>query len=328
MSGLFWYHVFFGLLAATGVGLLISAFGGWMQAAGRWWRSRARSQRNPLDPGWRASDDPSDAVISDLPPFAQRLFGQPLADLSWLLFREQDHASVEARLRRTGWRYRSVGDYYGSKVASAILYCVLGAMSCAALGLPALVICLAAAGLGALGLYRPDEKVNESLRERRDALFREMAWTLDRIALTLRTGTALQPALSAMTAQERLAWVGKGSGGLFIAVIRDLSGGLVAGQTEIGALIEEVRSRLPDGLPELDEFLEMVRASQEQKGTGSAGEQLQLLARGMRDRLNNRIEELAQRSELKVVLLTSGVIVPTLLFVIGGAALLRVQQLF
>jgi hypothetical protein len=327
MSEAFWVHIFFGLLTAMGLGLLVSALGGLFQEAARWWRARVRARKHPLDPGWQAEPEEA-ATITDLPPFAQRLFGQPLADLSWLLFRGQDQASVEDRLRRSGWRYRSVGDYYGSKVASAIVYCVLGALACAALGLPALVIVLAAAGLGVLGLYRPDEKINAALNERRDALFREMAWTLDRLALTLRTGAALQPTLAALTAQERLAWIGKGGGGLFIAIIRDLSGGLVAGQTEIGALIAEVRARLPDGLPELDEFLEIVRASQEQKSLGSAGEQLQTLARSMRDRLNQRIEELAQRSELKVVLLTSGVIVPTLLFVIGGAALLRVQQLF
>jgi hypothetical protein len=85
-------------------------------------------------------------------------------------------------------------------------------------------------------------------------------------------------------------------------------------------MLNELRTRLPGDLPELDEFLLAVQANLEKRQP--IVEQLRALGQNMRDKLNHRIEEIAQKAELKVVALTSGVIVPTLLLVVGGAALL------
>jgi hypothetical protein len=316
MSDLFLYHIFFGLLVAIGAWMLVSGIAGASRHRG------ARARLAPFPDERRRDDQP---VISDLPPLAQRFLAQPLTDLGWLLFRNQDHESIEDRLRRSGWRYSSVGDYYGSKIADAVLFFVIGAICGAIIGLPIWLLVALAAGLGAMGLYRPDEKVNATLEERRENLFREMAWTLDRVAMVMRTGEALEPTLNRLT-DENYGWVGGGSGGLFIALLRDIAAGLSSHRHDVEEMLNDLRARLPDHMPELDEFLLAVQANLEKRQP--IVEQLRALGLNMRDKLNHRIDEIAQKAELKVVLLTSGVIVPSLLFVVGGAALWSFMQVF
>jgi Flp pilus assembly protein TadB len=308
MSDSFLYHVFFALIFAIGVWMLVSGIAGGFGAA------QKRIAPLPVE-----KDARDDLRISDLPPFAQRLVSQPLTDLAWLLFRNQDHNSVEDRLRRSGWRYSSVGDYYGSKITNAVMFFVTGSVCAALMGLPLWLFVALAAGLGVVGLYRPDEKVSLTLKERRENLFREMAWTLDRVAMVMKTGEALEPTLNRLT-DENYGWVGGGSGGLFVALLRDIAAGLSSHRHDVEEMLKEVRTRLPDDLPELDEFLLAVQANLEKRQP--IVEQLRALGQNMRDKLNHRIEETAQKAELKVVALTSGVIVPTLLLVVGGAALL------
>ncbi len=88
----------------------------------------------------------------------------------------------------------------------------------------------------------------------------------------------------------------------------------------MAALLSDLRRGLPEDIPELDEFLQSVQLNLEKRQP--IVDPLRALARTMRDRLNNRVEELAQKAELKVVALTSGVIVPALLVVVLGAAIL------
>lgn len=316
MSDLFLYHVFFGLIAAIGIGLLVSALGGFFRGQGIGQGLAAFGEEN----GQRET-----TTLTDVPPFAQRLLAQPLADLGWLLFRHRDQASLEDRLRRSGWRYRSVGDYYGSKIANAVSYFVIGTVCAALMLLPVWLIVGLAAGLGIVGLYRPDEKINLLIKERRDNLFREMAWTLDRVAMVMKTGEALEPTLNRLT-DENFAWLAGGSGGLFIALLRDIAAGLSSHRHDVEEMLTELRATLPDDLPELDEFLLAVQANLEKRQP--IVEQLRALGQTMRDKLNQRIEDVGQKAELKVVALTSGVIVPTLLLVIGGAALVGFMQSF
>jgi hypothetical protein len=91
-------------------------------------------------------------------------------------------------------------------------------------------------------------------------------------------------------------------------------------------MLTDLRARLPDNLPELDEFLVAVQVNLEK--SQPIVEQLRMLGRVMRDQLNNRIDDVAQKSELKVVALTSGVIVPSLLIVVGGAAIVGFMGVF
>jgi len=315
MSNLFLYHVFFGLLVAIGLSMLVSGFAGLFRAN----ESRERMASFLGEKGNRH------LIVSDLPPLAQRLLAQPLVDIGYFLFRNQDQVSLENRLRRSGWRYKSVGDYYGSKIATAVGLFAVGSVCAVMLGLPPLLIPCVAAGAGLLGLYKPDETLKNVTNERRDALYREMAWTLDRLATVMKTGEALESTLNRIT-DENLAWVAGGSGGLFIALLRDIAAGMSARRYDIQDMLADLRGRLPDNMPELDEFLLAVQVNIEKRQP--IVEQLRTLGRVMRDQLNNRIDDVAQKSELKVVAITSGVVVPSLLIVVGGAAIVGFMGTF
>ncbi len=315
MSPTWPYQVFFGLLTAIGAWLLVSGLVGLFHR-----RTPATRLQDYFEQA-----QPSPARVSALPPLAQRLFAQPLVDLGSWLFRSQSHTALESNLRRSGWRYTSVGDYYGSKIAGSVGLFAAGALAGAALGLNALVILILAAGFGAWGLFLPDLELRRTLTERRDALYREMAWTLDRVAAVMVSGKALEPAINRVT-DEGIAWVGGSGGGLFVAVLRDITSGLSTGRSDVRAMLDDLRGQLPEGIPELDEFLQAVQLNLEKRQP--IVEQLRSLGRSMRDQLNNRIDELAQKAELKVVALTAGVIVPSLLIVVLGAAVLGFIQAF
>ncbi|MCC7362694.1 MAG: type II secretion system F family protein [Anaerolineales bacterium] len=307
MPDLLPFHVFFGLLAALGIWLLLHGI-----------RRAFQPPTSPLVTGGGHSNEPSDPV-SALPRFAQRRWSQPVSALGQRLLGQRDAAQLEDRLRRSGWRYGSVGDYYGSKIATAVTFFVAGAMCGLLLGLSASVITVIAGAVGLWGLFLPDLELRATVRERREALYREMAWTLDRVALVMRTGEALEPALQRV-AGESFAWLSGGSGGLFTALLRDIAAGLATQRHDVAELLSELRRTLPEDMPELDEFLQAVQINLEKRQP--IVDQLRALARTMRDRLNNRIEETTQKAELKVVALTSGVIVPALLVVVLGAAIL------
>lgn len=260
-------------------------------------------------------------IVSAMPdiPLAQRLLAPLLMDIGFFLFQKQDADSIEDRLRRAGWPYASVGDYYGSKVAFALAFFGVGAFCGVLFQLHPVFIAALAAGLGILGLFRPDEELQQLIKERREAIYREMAWTLDRMAAVMKTGEGLEPTLTHIT-NEHYGWVSGGSGGLFIAVLRDIAAGLSTRRSDVEALLTGLRVTLPDNLPELDELMQIIQVNLQKRQP--VVEQIRALGRMMRDELNNRIDEVAQKSELKVVMLTSGIVVPSMILVIGGAAIL------
>lgn len=315
MSSPLLFNVFLALLAVVGVWLLFSGLSGAFQ------QGESTERMQPLL-GRKADRQ---LIVSDLPPLAQRLLAQPLTDLGAGAFRNQDQAGIEDRLRRAGWPYVSVGDYHGSKVLWGVLLLTLGVAAGVFLNLPALLIALLAAGFGFSGLYLPDIKIRRLTDERRQALFREMAWTIDRMATVMKTGEGLESSLNRLTGDE-LAWVAGGSGGLFIALLRDIATGLSAKPHDVREMLEEVRRTLPDRLPEVDEFLQAVQVNVEKRQPIT--DQLRALGRMMRDQLNNRIDEIAQQASLKVVVFISGIIVPSLLIVILGPAFVEAFKAF
>jgi hypothetical protein len=306
------------LLQLGGLGLL-AAIGAWLLLAGIVGALSKPKATLTVGPAVSATHP-----VSDLPPTVQRLVGGVLHQIGRLLLGRADTRRLESSLRRSGWVYRSVGDYHASKIANALAYAAVGVFASNALvgGSGALVV--GAVGLGFLGYLRPDEKMRDMLKKRREALKREMAWTLDRLAAVMQTGEALGPSLGRLTDQN-YDWVAGGSGGLFIAVLRDISAGLASGQNDIGELVDDIRLTLPEDIPEVDEFLQLVRANLEKRQP--VVEQLRALSVTMRDEQNNKIEELAQKSEMKIVLVTSGVMIPLLLVVVGGVMLANLNTI-
>ena len=258
------------------------------------------------------------AGLSDLPniPLIQRAFA-PLSDAGRVLSR-QDPAKIEDQLRRSGWRYRSVGDYYGSKMIGTVMLFAIAAVGCIFLGAPIWLTILIAIAAGLLGVVNPDQEIKSAIEKRKKAIFREMAWTLDRMAVVLETGLGFES-----TVQD-IIWVSKGRGGLFMAILRDLTNSLYSGETKIDVIIERLRASVPS-LGELDTFMQLVRTNLE-KGQ-SIAPQLRELGEAMRDELTNEIETRRQAAELTLILITVGIIIPITMVIVAAPTILQFMGL-
>lgn len=310
------FNAFFSLLGVLGLYLLASGLIGLAR--------RPNGDPNVSRFAGRLGGGGRDSiVVSDLPPLAQRALARPMADLGRALFGSDDPGkalSVEDRLRRAGWRYTSVGDFYGSKVAGGVMLFALGALAAAVLGLSPALALLAAGGAGVAGLYTPDLELAKVTEQRRLALFREMAWSLDRIALVLETGQAFEKTVEKLLQiRDEVEWISRGAGGLFTALLRDVAVGVKTRRENVDPLLDDLRATLPLNMPEVDEFLGAVRATLRE--AQPIAPQLRALGASMRVQLNQRIDKLAQDTEIKVVAITSGIVVPALLVVVGGGAL-------
>ncbi len=203
------------------------------------------------------------------------------------------------RLRRSGLIYPSPVEFHTRRMVLALIY--MGAALAISfaldplLGIPMLPLGSALfATLGAVyGFMLPDRIVNRTIQKRRDRLLKEMGFGLDRIALFLRSGADIAEAL----AQTQNV-------GLFGVACGRLASSISMGRSILEAT-QEVRLDLPR-TPQFDEFLGMVTVAI-QKGQ-SLVEPFQMRATAMRQRLKLEIIEEGNRARIKVILLTSVVI--------------------
>jgi Flp pilus assembly protein TadB len=220
-----------------------------------------------------------------------------LVDLSRRIKPEGENLSD--RLRRSGWVYRSLAEFHARRMVAALICMVLGVGISFVLGLliGASLNPLGTAVLGTVGAVfgfsMPDRTVNGAIRRRRARLLKEMGFGLDRIALFLRSGADIADALG----QTREV-------GLFGEACGRLAASISMGRS-IQEARDEVRNDLPK-TPQFDEFLGLVSVAI-QKGQ-SLVEPFQLRAAAMRQRLKLEITEEGNRARIKVVLITSVVI--------------------
>jgi len=90
----------------------------------------------------------------------------------------------EDRLRRAGFPYKTVGDYYAAKVLGMIALFVLGAIFIAVV-LQSPQMAFVPMVLGLVGLFLPDWQIRQETKKRASTLQMEMAFTLDRIGLAM-----------------------------------------------------------------------------------------------------------------------------------------------
>lgn len=263
--------------------------------------------------------EPGERVVISDAPFGLGRTGlaRPAARLGARLPFRDDPTTVEARLRRSGWRYKSVSEFYGSKVLNAIFLFVLAVVITTVLQLPVFIIVAAALVFGLIGLFNADLEVNKAIEQRRKAIFREMAWTLDRLAVLMETGSAVTTGLN------DLVYMAKGRGGLFTAILREIANDLQNNENP-ATIIETIRAASPESA-ELDTFLQLLRVNLQGQPIVP---QVKALAASMRDELTNEIENRRQAAEMRVVIISSAVVMPAMLIVIGGPVFLSVTSLF
>ncbi len=298
-------NIVFALFASLGIYMLFTGIAG------------SLSKKRTVVPGLAEAGAEPEIVLTDSMFGLGRPFGRPAASLGQRIFRD-DPETVESKLRRSGWRYKSVLDFYGSKILNAVVLFVAMVIAGVILRFPVWFLVLASAGAGVFGLLNPDLELDRAIQSRRKSLFREMAWTLDRLAIMMESGSALT------TGVNDLLEISKGRGGLFIALLRQIANDLKGGSRNPRQTVEYVRSVMPE-LAELDTFLQLMRINLEEGQPIAL--QLRTLARSMRDELTNQIERRRQSAELRIVIITSAVVVPVLLLIVGGPTLLTLVRI-
>jgi hypothetical protein len=298
-------------LGALGVSLLLAAAFFPFERAASW----TPASSNPLD---RA-----DAVTGDAAPKKEItiLDDKPILDriLSpWILAvtrragpdRKED---IEDRLRRAGYPYKTAADYYGAKLINGFTGFLVGLIIVVLLRSPALIFI--PIGLAALGVFSPDQAIGDALKNRKEMLFAEMAFTLDRLATLCESGIALLEAMKELCARP---------GGLFITEMRiSLNKVDLVGKSPREAM-KDMLARLPE-MDEAHTFVEKVLLGVEQaRPVGSA-------LRAMGHRMQRKVEaDMLARGMRKLLLITGigiATLIPAAMLIMATMPLVQAMQM-
>jgi Flp pilus assembly protein TadB len=258
------------------------------------------------------ADEVVDEIAAlDEAPLLDRMIGPAVRDLVAFLGRDAEkRRQLTERLRRSGWRYKSVGDYHANKVLTAALFFVGGAVAVVMIGEPGLFFVPLL--LGALGLFIPDREVAEALKRRRKALYVEMAFTLDQLALLVEAGLAFQQAL-AEQAKAR-------GPGIFTEALRS-----AVTRVKLGVPVGKSLLEMLDDLPEegeLDKFVQRVL-----KG-GPLADALRAQSDLMRNRVESELLAQGLRSTLIITTVGGAFILPALALLVVGPPIMMAMQIF
>lgn len=284
--------LFLALVGAAGAFLIVDGFVGFIprprpRTAGLEGAARARRQ---------AVEQEKITVLQEV-PLLDRLLSPMLEDLIGRVD-EQKRDDVEARLRRSGWKYKTAGDFYATRVVLAGMFFLGGAGFLVVSG--AGFFFWVPFALGVLGYFIPEQELRSAIKERRQQVLTEMAFGLDRLALLLKAGIALQEAIGVL---------GETPGGPFIAALRRVARKIGAGGTRtIDEALEEFRSDLPRD-PEVQQFISRIQVGF--SGTPIA-ESLKLQAERLRAELNARLLKRGLETVLVITTVGAAFMLPAL----------------
>lgn len=247
----------------------------------------------------------------ELPPLLDRVLGPAIRDLVGFMGRNPARREgLERRLRRSGWRYKGAGDFYANKVMTAGLFFLGGAVFVAITG--NLRLFFVPLLLGVMGLYVPDYEVSAALKRRRQALYVEMAFTLDQLALLMEAGLAFQQALKELAE--------KGGGGIFMAALRS-----AVAWIRLGTPVPESLRKMMDDLPEEAELEKFV--SRAQKG-GPMAEACRAQAGLMRSKVEHDLLSKGLRLVLVITTIGGALILPALALLVVGPPIVLALRIF
>ncbi len=267
---------------------------------------------------------------------------------------------LRVQLARAGNPYDSATQFYQRKVAYMGVYAVGALVLCVLLGLPIPITLVIVVIAGVLGLISPESVIANRIEERRDALRREMAFMLDRVAFAVMAYGTFQETLSHMsdlaqpeaTGAERegpdlsfeertrvaqkleresrqfKAMLGAGlvgmGGGLFAELLNRMAMLLSAGT---GEGFEEVREKLERLYPiswEVSSFLDIVEAGL--RGAPMA-DRLFELADDMIEELAQEQREAGMRATRVVTAIAGASLIPALML-LGAPAFALILTIF
>ena len=294
-------------IGALGVLIAASAFSPLIGRLAR--RRHDLSQVDEIDPSRRILKEDELALFAGR-PLLERLFARPVRSGAKALINLGASSPEEARkradkiaidLRKSGYRYPSVGDFYASKILGAILFFFMGLIAILLMDVTGLFFLPLALGL--LGLFLPDREVKRQIKKREEYMITEMAFSLDRIALMMEGGAGLMDALMQLT---------RSPGGLFAAEIRRVMADMDLGRRPREAL-QAMLDRSPD-FDDLHKFTNRLLLSVEE-GRSIAGP-LRLQADMMRSRIENEMLTRGLNATLVVTGITGAFALPALAIII------------
>ena len=293
------------LIGALGVGLALS---GLLYPVRR---KLAQGQSTAgLNGVGRLSGADDDLHVLEDRPLLDRLLGPVLRDAVAFLGRDPARRErLEKRLRRSGWRYRSVGDFYAHKVLTAGIFFLGGAAVIAVAGNAGLFFVPLL--LGALGLYVPDREVAATLKKRRQALYVEMAFTLDRLALLMQAGLAFPQALAELARSQGT--------GVFLTAIRSS-----VTRIQLGLPLPQALGEILDDLPEEPELEKFIQRAQTR---GRVAEALMAQADLMRNRVEANLLAKGLRSTLVITTVGGAFILPALALLVVGPPIVLAMRI-
>jgi len=231
-------------------------------------------------------------------------FDAILSDLSKKI--RPESGDLEARLRKSGFKYASVEKFHGNRMMSALIYFVCIVFAGIYFGMNFFLVAGLATAAALYGFSGPEQVLNKALKARRKQLLKEMGFGLESIAFRLSSGAKYWDALLAV---RELGLFGKACE--YISTQYTLNDNLEK-------TIAEVKSFYPD-TPQFDEFLALT-SLQNKDGTNILPS-LQMAAHALRQTYKQEIVETGEKVKMKIVMITAFFIVMSTFVVVLAPAL-------
>jgi hypothetical protein len=213
-------------------------------------------------------------------------------------------ADLETRLRKSGYRYKSVSEYMYRRLVNAAAFAVFGVfMGSYFFGFGVEILILLAAGAAVYGFRGPDITINNSIKSRSEKLQLEMGYVMEQFLLLIDAGVGYQESLVNCS--------GMGDFGAFLGKIAE---NLQLADSASKA-IEKASFDIPI-FPEMEQFLDLLQAHIVEKQDISAP--LHAMSLTLREKFNNDIKKKSGSAKLKALAVLIG---------FGGAATLIVVML-
>lgn len=258
-----------------------------------------------------AAEAPKEVTILADKPILDRILSPWIVEVTRRVGPKQKE-DIEDRLRRAGYPYQTAADYYGTKLINGFMGFLVGLIVVIVFRSPALVFI--PIGLAALGVFSPDQTISDTLKKRRELLFAEMAFTLDRLATLNESGMALLAGMQELCSRP---------GGLFITELRISLSKVGVGRTPREAM-EEMLTRLPE-MDEAHTFVEKAMLGVEQARPVASA------LRAMGHRMQRKVEaDMLARGMRKLLLITGigiATLIPAAMLIMATMPLMQAVQM-
>jgi len=231
-----------------------------------------------------------------------------LADISKRIRPEK--GNLQELLVRSGYAFKTVPEYHYKRIYFSLLGAFVFIMLANSFQFPSSIYPFVGIVGAVFGFFRPDNIINNKIKSRSKQMQREMGFALDKITLILQAGGTVPEALASVS---NMGVFGCASGQIASAISMQLP---------VEQSIENVKSQLPR-VEQFDEFCVLVMESI--KRGDSLKKPFEDMGKQMRSNLNNELLAEGGRAKVKIVLLTSSLMILGVMVAVGAKLLLQIS---